>query len=202
MMNMNRVPLAALLIGALLATAACTTNPATGKKDFTPFMTPSQERAIGAAEHPKILQQFGGVYNDPELSAYVTRVGGKVAANSELSDQPWKFTVLNSHIPNAFALPGGYVYVTRGLLTIMNSEDELAGVLGHEIGHVTARHSAKRYSNAMLVGVGSGIPSASTDNKILQQAASVGGALFLSSYSRKQEYQSDDLGIRYINRTG
>jgi predicted Zn-dependent protease len=129
-------------------------------------------------------------------------VGSQVAANSELSNQPWKFTVLNSHIPNAFALPGGYVYVTRGLLAIMNSEDELAGVLGHEIGHVTARHSAKRYSNSMLVGVGSGILGATTDNKILQQAAAVGGALFLSSYSRKQEYQSDDLGVRYINLTG
>ena len=202
MTNTNKLSILAVMVGVLLATSACTVNPATGKQDFTPFMTPQQESAIGAAEHPKIVQQFGGVYNDSSLSAYVTQVGNQVAANSELSGQPWKFTVLNSHIPNAFALPGGYVYVTRGLLAIMNSEDELAGVLGHEIGHVTARHSAKRYSNAMLVGVGTGILGASTDNQMLQQAATIGGALYLSSYSRKQEYQSDDLGVRYIDRTG
>ena len=125
MRRTTRVTIAfALMLGALSA-AGCTTNPATGGQDFTPFMSPSQEIAIGKAEHPRILQQFGGAYNDPELQDYVTRIGLDVAARSELPDYDWMFTVLDSHVPNAFALPGGFVYVTRGLLAIINSEDEL-----------------------------------------------------------------------------
>ncbi|MDA0338515.1 MAG: M48 family metalloprotease [Proteobacteria bacterium] len=191
---------------ALLALAAaivqgCTTNPATGGSDFTPFMSRSQEKTIGAQQHPEILKQFGGAYNNAKVTDYVTLVGRQVAANCELADEQWTFTVLNSPVPNAFALPVGYVYVTRGLLALVNSEAELAGVLGHEVGHVTARHSAKRYSSATGVGIGAAILGAVTGSDV-QKIAETGGAIFLSSYSRSQEYQSDDLGIRYLERTG
>lgn len=192
--------LALVVASAMLA--GCTINPATGKKDFTPFMSPGQEAAIGAQEHPKILQQFDGAYDDPSLQSYVTQIGGAVAEKSELSDKPFQFTVLNSPIPNAFALPGGFVYVTRGLLVLMNSEAELAGVLGHEVGHVTARHSAKRYSNAQFLNIGSTLLGAATGNSGLQKVAELGGGLYLSKYSRGQEYQSDDLGVRYMTRAG
>ena len=202
MRRTTRVILAFALIFGALSVAGCTTNPATGGQDFTPFMSPAQEIAIGKAEHPRILQQFGGAYNDPDLQDYVTRVGLDVAARSELPDYDWMFTVLDSHVPNAFALPGGFVYVTRGLLAIINSEDELAGVLGHEIGHVTARHSAKRYSNAMGIGLGAAILGAAVDEQWVGQAAALGAGLYLASYSRKQEYQSDDLGVRYLARAG
>lgn len=182
--------------------AGCTVNPATGKRDFTPFMSPAQEAAVGAQENPKILQQFNGAYDDPSLQAYVTQIGARVAEKSELSGKPFKFTVLNSPTPNAFALPGGFVYVTRGLLALMGSEAELAGVLGHEVGHITARHSAKRYSNAQFLNLGSGLLGAATGSAGLQKIAEAGGGLYLSSYSRGQEYQSDDLGVRYMTLAG
>lgn len=196
-----RLPVLALVTVSMIS-AGCTTNPATGKSDFTPFMSPSQEAAIGAQEHPKILQQFDGAYDDPSLQSYVTQIGGSVAQKSELSGKPFKFTVLNSPTPNAFALPGGFVYITRGLLALMGSEAELAGVLGHEVGHITARHSAKRYSNAQFLNVGSTLLGAATGNTGLKRIAELGGGLYLSKYSRKQEYQSDDLGVRYMTRAG
>ncbi|MFN3231828.1 MAG: M48 family metalloprotease [Alphaproteobacteria bacterium] len=191
-----------VMLGFAVALAGCAANPATGGRDFTPFMSPSQERAIGAREHPQVLQQFGGAYNEGDVAAYVATVGARVAANSELPDLSWKFTVLNSSIPNAMALPGGYIYVTRGLLAIMNSEAELAGVLGHEVGHVTARHSAKRYSSAAGVGIGAALLGAVTGNSNLQEIAQTGGSLYLASYSRGQEFQADDLGVRYLARSG
>lgn len=191
----------AIILGTSVL-AGCTVNPATGKRDFTPFMSPAKEAAVGAQEHPKILQQFDGAYDDLSLQAYVSQVGAGVAEKSDLSGKPFKFTVLNSPTPNAFALPGGYVYVTRGLLVLMGSEAELAGVLGHEVGHITARHSAKRYSNAQFLSLGSGLVGAATGNAGLQKLAETGGGLYLSSYSRGQEYQSDDLGVRYMTLAG
>ncbi len=201
-MHHSRVKANRLWILTALFVAGCTANPATGGRDFTPFMSTSQERAIGAKEHPQVLQQFGGVYNEGPVKAYVEEVGRKVAAASELPNDRWSFTVLNSPVPNAMALPGGYIYVTRGLLAIMNSEAELAGVLGHEVGHVTARHTAKRYSSATGVGIGAALLGAVTGSSSLQNIAQTGGALYLSSYSRGQEFQADDLGVRYLARSG
>ncbi|TXG83502.1 MAG: peptidase M48 Ste24p [Sphingomonadales bacterium] len=181
---------------------SCVTNPATGEKDFTPLMSPAQERALGVQEHPKMLAEFGGAYPDPKISGYVAEVGGRMAANSELPNLGFTFTLLNSDIVNAFALPGGYVYISRQLLALMNSEAELASVLGHEVGHVTARHSARRYNREVfgnLAAVGLGIALGS--NQIAQAASQVSQIATLS-YSRDQEFQADDLGIRYITRAG
>src|SRR3989339_196424 len=118
--------------GALLFLTACAVNPATGNKQFTAFMSPQQELQIGTQEHAKIIELFGE-YNDPELINYVNRIGEHVAQNTERPDIDFRFTVLDTPMVNAFALPGGYVYASRGLLQQANSEAELAAVIAHEI---------------------------------------------------------------------
>ena len=182
--------------------AACTLNPATGEQDFTPFMSPSDEAKVGAEEHPNILKEFGGVYNNPQVDGYVAAVGGRLAVNSEMPKLEFHFTVLNSPIVNAFALPGGYVYITREILSLFNSEAELASVLGHEIGHVTARHTAKRYTKSVFAGIlGAGL-GAATGSQAAASLFNYGSQLYLLSYSRDQEYQADSLGVRYMTRAG
>jgi predicted Zn-dependent protease len=194
-------PLAAL-IAVLLATAGCSTNPATGEQSFTAFMGPEQEIQVGREEHPKILAQFGGSVDDPRLSAYVDRIGQRLAAQSELPDLKWTFTVLNEPGVNALALPGGYIYVMRGLVGLAENEAELAGVLGHEIGHVTARHSAQRYSQAVGIGLGTAIIGSIVNVPGLGRLAETGSQLYLAAYSRDQELEADRLGVRYLRRAG
>ena len=190
----------------LLALAACTANPATGEQSFTAFMSLEQELRVGAEEHPKILKEFHGEYGELKLRAYIRHIGKKLAAFSELLDLTYRFTILNDESVNAFALPGGYVYVTRGLLALAENEAEVAGVLAHEIGHITARHTAQRYSTATATNIGvqvlgvlgsaAGIPSA------VGQAVSFGAQAALQSYSRHQELEADMLGVRYMTRAG
>ena len=187
---------------APVVSACVTQNPATGGQDFTPFMSPEKEVIVGAEEHPKMLKQFGGVYDDPEIGGYVASVGGRLAAHSERADLQFHFTVLNTPAVNAFALPGGYIYISRGLLALANSEAELASVLGHEIGHVTGRHSAQRYNRSVMLGLGSAILGAIARNRDVSQLAQMGSELYLKSHSRDQEHQADELGIRYLARTG
>lgn len=202
MTPLNKAILLLTALAAQMALSGCSVNPATGKSDFTPFMTPAKERSVGASEHPKILTQFGGVYDDVNVGVYVAEIGARLAAKSEMAGSSFRFTILNSPIPNAFALPGGYVYVTRGLLTVLDAEAELAGVVGHEIGHVTARHSAKRYSSTQGLGLLSAVLGAATGSSVAQRAAELGGGIYLSGYSRGQETQSDELGVRYMTRAG
>src|SRR5690606_26913181 len=187
---------------AFLVGACQTTNPATGKREFTPFMSPAQEIQVGQENHPQVVAENGGVYDDANVGGYVASVGGRLAANSELPDMEFTFTVLNTPLVNAFALPGGYIYVTRGILAIFNDEAELASVLGHEIGHVTARHTAKRYNKAMMAGILSAGAGIALGSPIVNDLISQGAQLYLLGYSRDQEYQSDELGIRYMNRAG
>lgn len=192
-----------LAIACLLSLAGCgTVNPATGERQFTPFMSEGREQQVGAAEHPKILQQFGGVYDDPELGAYVAGIGTRLVAASETPDESFTFTVLDTPTVNAFALPGGYIYVTRGLLALVNTEAELAGVLAHEIGHVTARHTAQRYNRAVTTSLLSGILGIATGSQAVAQLGQVVGAGYLAHYSRGQEYEADLLGVRYMARIG
>ncbi len=179
----------------------CSTNPATGEKQFTAFMSPTQENQIGAQEHKKILKEYG-LYNDKNLKNYVSDVGQRVVKYTERGDVRYKFYLLDSPVVNAFALPGGYIYVTRGVMALSNSEDELAAVLGHEVGHITARHSAERYSRAVAATLGTSILSAAIDNVGVSQALGLGSDLYLRSYSRGQESQADTLGIRYLTRAG
>lgn len=203
---MNRLLISLMLVCAPLALGACSANPATGQQSFTAFMSPEKEIQVGSEEHPKIVKQFGGEYGDRELAAYVRNLGMALAKTSELPNLPWTFTVLNATDVNAFALPGGYVYVTRGLLALASNEAELAGVLGHEIGHVTARHTAQRYSQAMAANIGVQVigvlGQAAGLGRTGADLASLGANLALKSYSREQELESDTLGVRYMTRLG
>ncbi|PCI34369.1 MAG: peptidase M48 [Alphaproteobacteria bacterium] len=191
-----------LIITSLLLQGCVTTNPATGGSDFTPFMSPAKELALGKQQHPLVIKQHGGVLDVPRVAGYVAVVGGRLAAVSELQKSPFTFTVLNSPIVNAFALPGGYIYVTRGILALFNSESEMASVLGHEIGHVTARHSAKRYNQQLFTGLGVALLGAVLKSKDVGDALGYGSQLYLKSYSRGNEYESDQLGVRYSTRAG
>ena len=132
-----------LLLMPLLG--ACSTNPATGQQQFTALMSPQQEVQVGASEHQKIVKQFG-LYQNASLTSYVNEVGKRVTTDTERPDVNYTFYVLDSPIVNAFALPGGYIYLSRGLISLANSEAEMAAVLAHEAGHITGRHSAERYS--------------------------------------------------------
>jgi len=179
----------------------CTTNPATDELSFTLFMPIEKEIEIGRQEHPKIIKQFGGVYDDPDLNEFITKTGMKLAKNSELPQLKFTFTILNTPVVNAFALPGGYVYITRGLLALANNEAQVAAVLAHEIGHITARHAAQRYSQAVIADLGLRVLSNISKNNLLNRLSGIGTNLYLRSYSRKQELQSDNLGMRYLERS-
>jgi predicted Zn-dependent protease len=190
----------ALLFFAMTGLSGCTVNPATGDQSFTGFMSLEDEIKIGGEEHPKILKTFGGPYKDASVRTYVTKIGNQLAARSELPNIKWTFTVLNSPQINAFALPGGYVYVTRGLMALASSEAELAGVIAHEIGHVTGRHTAQRYSSSILAGglsMAAGIFLGSAAGDL----ANFAGQAAVQSYSRSQEFEADSLGVRYLSRS-
>lgn len=192
--------LAALLLAPALA--GCTVNPATGSPSFTGFMGPEDEARVGREQHPQIVRAFGGAYADRRVQDYVARVGQGLARVSELPGLAFTFTVLDSPVVNAFALPGGYVYVTRGLMALASDEAELAGVLAHEIGHVTARHAAQRYSQQVVVGLGAAVAGAVTGSDEIAESVSFSASSVLQSYSRDQEYEADTLGIRYLGRAG
>ena len=165
-------------------------------------MSPEAEKRIGESEHPKILAQFGGVYDDPLLAKYVDSIGQLLASASDAPDVGYTFTVLDSPVVNAFALPGGYVYVTRGLLALADSEAELAGVVAHEIGHVTARHGAKRQSKGTLATLGLAVLGIVTENPGLVNLGQVGALAVLSGFSRQEEHEADELGVKYLSRVG
>lgn len=199
----GRAPLVFLLVFLLAGLlAGCTTNPATGEPSFTPFMSKADEVRIGREEHPKILKQFGGEVADPEIRRYAQSIVDLLVATSETPEEPFKATILNTDVVNAFALPGGYVYATRGLMTLAGNEAEFAGVLGHEIGHVTARHTAQRYSQSVVAQIGAVLAGAATGNRGVADLANLGAGLYLTSFSRDQEFEADMLGVRYMSRAG
>lgn len=184
-------------IAALIALGGCATNPATGKRQLM-LVSEGQEAAMGKEADAQFHALYGD-YPDQNLQRYVESVARPLAAVSERPALPWTFRVVDDPQVNAFALPGGYVYVTRGILAHMNSEAELAGVLGHEIGHVTARHSASAQSKQMLgmVGLGVGMILSPTLRQGGDALGSALGLVFLK-FGRDQESQSDELGLRYI----
>jgi predicted Zn-dependent protease len=176
--------------------ASCARNPVTGKNELS-LVSENQEIQMGQQAAQEVAQTIGFV-NDPGLQAYVAGVGKRMAAKSERPDLPWEFHVVNDAAVNAFALPGGFIYVTRGLLGYMNSEAELATVLGHEIGHVTARHSVQQISKAQLATLGLGLGSIlSSDVAQFAGLASQGLQVLFLKYGRDAENQADQLGFRY-----
>ncbi len=211
-MNERRVRrlLAASLLAATLL-AACGTqvvNPVTGQTERT-AMDEASEMTEGAKAHQDVLKEYGAV-DDAKLQAYVGGLGQRLAAQSHRPNLPWTFTVLDSPEINAFALPGGYVYVTRGIMAYLESEAELAGVMGHEIGHVTARHAAQRATRQQNAGIGviaatvlgavlevGGLSGATSIASKASQSAAAG---YVASYSRDQESQADELGAEYLAR--
>ena len=200
MMRAFRAPLATLM-GAVLLVTGCATNPVTGETDFV-LMSEEQELALGEQYHEKILEQYP-VYEDEALQAYVSRIGQRLAARSHRPDIDYTFTVLDSPEVNAFALPGGYVYITRGIMAYFNSEAELAGVLGHELGHVTARHSVRQQSAAtatsLLGGILLGAAGAGRGAAELFQTVQLAA---IRGYGRDQELEADRLGAQYLARAG
>ena len=180
---------------------SCATNPVTGKREFS-LVTADQEIAMGKEGYPAVVAEYG-LYDDPALAAYVNGIGQKLAKVSEMPTLQWHFTVLDDPTVNAFAMPGGYIYITRGILAHLESEAQLAGVMGHEIGHVTARHSAKQITQQQLTGLGLGLAGAFSESfRQYSGAASQALGLLMLKYGRDDENQSDDLGVRYTTAAG
>lgn len=196
----TKIFLIAVTVAAIIA---CSTNPVTGERELS-LVSRSQELAIGAQAHEQTIRQFGVYGEKPEINRLVNRVGQRIAAVSDMPELDWTFTVLDSPMINAMALPGGYVYITRGMLERINTEDELAGVLAHEIAHVTARHTAQRISQAQLAQLGL-LAGAIAAPEIAQQygdLAQLGASLLFQRYSRQQETQSDLVGTAYMAEAG
>ncbi len=187
------------LLAAMLVLAACAVNPATGRRELS-LVSESQEIQMGREADPQIAASFGLV-EDAGLQAYVSGLGLRLAALSERPSLPWSFKVVDDPIVNAFALPGGFIYVSRGILARFDSEAELAGVLGHEIGHVTARHSASQMSRQQLQQIGLGVGMVFSETvRQYGEVAMAGLQLMNLRYSRGDESESDALGLRYIGR--
>lgn len=194
--------IAAIALGALALTH-CAQNPVTGDKDFV-LMSEQQEIQLGAQAHQDVLQEYAALEN-PALQAYVNGVGQRLAQQSHRPQLKWHFTVVDSPDVNAFALPGGYVYITRGLMAYLNSEAELAGVIGHEIGHVTARHGVRQQSAATAAGVGAVLGSILVPGLNNQGGATLLQTLaqaWTAGYGREHELESDRLGAEYLAKSG
>lgn len=188
------------LIGVVttLVLLSCATNPVTGRRELS-LVSESQEIAMGQSLLAG-TQQETGFYNDPALTAYVASVGQKMASASERPGLPWEFHVVDDPAVNAFAAPGGFIFITRGIMAYLNSEAELAGVMGHEIGHVTAKHSVSQLSKQQLFSVGlvaGAIAAPSVMGGEIGQAAQLGAGLLFLKFGRDDERQADELGHRY-----
>ena len=203
---------ARLLVCALLALtlSACGVNPVTGKKELQ-FVSEAQELKIGAENYAPMRQSEGGDLKVlPELTTYVSGIGQKLAALSDRPQLPYEFVVLNSSVPNAWALPGGKIAVNRGLLTELRSESELAAVLGHEIVHAAARHGAKAQERGTLLQAGLAVATigaavGGADENVaglVLQGAGLGAQLVQMKYGRDQELEADEYGMKYMKAAG
>jgi predicted Zn-dependent protease len=192
---------AALMLPLWLALSGCAVNPATGGIDLM-LVSPEEEKEIGRETHAQVLAEFGGVYYDPVLAALVRRVGERLADTVELQNYDYSFTILDTPSVNAFALPGGYIYVTRGLLALIGSEEELAGVLGHELAHVNARHGARSLSRVKARNRYCEIMLCESELPVLSDLALVGAWLAFDGFTHAQEFEADAIGMRYLNRAG
>lgn len=184
----------------LLLLAGCAINPATGKRQIS-LVSEAREVEMGREAHQQITQSMDP-YPDQELQDYISRLGLQLAAVAERPDLPWTFTVIDDPSVNAFALPGGFIYITRGILTHAVNEAQIAAILGHEIGHVTGRHSVEQISKAQLANVGllAGMILAPELQQFGRLAQTGLGLLFLK-FGRDDEREADDLSLRYMSRT-
>jgi predicted Zn-dependent protease len=185
---------------ATLQFEGCAKNPATGERNLS-LVSESQEIQMGKEADQQIVASMG-LYEDPQLQSYVEALGKDMASKSERPNLPWTFRVIDDPVVNAFALPGGFIYVTRGILSHLNSEAELAGVLGHEIGHVTAKHSVSQISKQQLAQIGFGVAMVvKPELQQYSQFAQLGMGLLFLKFGRDDEREADELGIRYMLKT-
>lgn len=196
------------IIAASLPLVACTTNPTTGRSQFN-ALSAQEEIQIGEEGKGEMLKEFGGEVSKAELKAYVSRIGHSLVESAAQDDPklrslPWEFFLLDSKVVNAFALPGGKVFISLGLARQLTNEAEIAGVLGHEVGHVAARHTNDRYAKALGLQVGIAVAGVFLGNSAgaadLTQLAGKFGELALMAYGRDQENEADALGMRYMTR--
>lgn len=193
------------LVLVFLFLSGCSVNPVTGKRELM-MVSSAQEIAMGKQKYVPMQQSQGGAYDvDPALSSYVQNVGSRVAAQSGVS-LPYQFVVLNNSVPNAWALPGGKIAINRGLLTELQSEAELAAVLGHEAVHAAARHTAKQISRSQIMQIGvaaTAIAASGNDyGNLLAGGANMVAQLSLSKYGRSAELESDFYGMQYMSKAG
>ena len=198
---MKRLAISASVIMIGILAGSCAKNPVTGKSELM-LMSKEQEIAMGQQSDPEIVAFFG-LYEDEELQRFINEKGKEMAAVSHRQELPYEFKIVDSPVVNAFAVPGGFVYFTRGIMAHFNNEAEFAGVLGHEIGHITARHSAKQYSRAMLGQIGL-VAGAVISPEFAQFAdvAQTGLQLLFLKFGRDAESQSDKLGVEYSTKIG
>ncbi|MDH3629945.1 MAG: M48 family metalloprotease [Gammaproteobacteria bacterium] len=189
-----------LILVLSLGLSACAINPVTGERDFT-IVSEAEEIEQGRRYHKEIIASYG-VYDDPALQQYVNRIGQELAAKSHRAHLKFTFTVLDSPDINAFALPGGYIYITRGIMAYFNSEAELAGVLGHEIGHVTARHSVRQQAGQFASNLLSVLITATTGQQELGNLSQQLSTGLIRGYGRDHELEADRLGAEYLHTAG
>ena len=198
MTRINRLVLSLAMLGVL---SGCAVNPVTGRRELS-LVSPEQELQIGSEGYKAVVAEYGA-YDDPVLQAFVDEVGQRVARASHQPGLVWHFAVLDDPTVNAFAMPGGYIYITRGILAHLNSEAQLAGVLGHEIGHVTHRHTAERITQQQLYGLGLGVAAVFSETvRRYGDLAQQGLGLLFLKYSRDDERQADELGVAYATAAG
>ncbi|MCG5055034.1 MAG: M48 family metalloprotease [Myxococcales bacterium] len=191
--------LACLWASSMLVVSSCAVNPVTGRREFS-LLSKSQEKEVGAQNDQAVLAEMGEV-NAPALAGYVRDVGQAVLAKSHEPGAAFTFRLMDDPTVNAFALPGGYVYLTRGILAYLNNEAAMAGVLGHEVGHVMARHGADRYTKQVFLGLGVAVGGALSGD-LGEQLLGAAGQLTLLKYGRDDERQSDKLGVEYATKAG
>ena len=180
--------------------SSCAGNSATGGADVN-FMSERKANSIGQEMYDKMVAD-GVIYDDVELQAYIVKVGQRLVANSDTPKDKFTFTVINSADINAFATPGGFVYINRGLLAYLDNEAELAGVLSHEIAHVTARHSARQQTASITNKVLATTLGVLTNNRNIMDSVGMYGAELISGYGREHELEADELGARYMHTAG
>ena len=179
---------------------SCATNPVTGENDLI-LLSEDEEAELGRSSHKQVMQSYSKYYN-PELLKYVTNLGEKLAEVSHRKELIYHFTILDSPQVNAFAIPGGYVYITRGMLAYLGSEAELCGVLGHELGHITARHGVKQYSKNQVTNIFSTVVAVLVGNRTLANLGQLATAAILRGFGREAELEADRVGAEYIAKLG
>ena len=201
--RVSRPNTAGIMAVVFLGYVGCTINPETGRQQLL-LISPIEEVRLGEQATPKFIRDNGGQIPSESVQDYIDRIGQSIAAQTSRPDLPWSFHALDSSDLNAFALPGGKVLITRGLLEELDNEAQLAGVLGHEIGHVTAKHVADRMTHGLLLqlaGVGLGAVANANDEdwlRVLGVGTQLGGTIYLLKFSRDQEIEADRLAVKYL----